>query len=559
MNKKFGLFIILLCLISSIKAQEINLNDHWVFRNIKETKTYPAIVPGTIHGDLLLNKLIPDPYVSTNIDSVQWVEKQDWEYTCTFDFDTSRYGKSRVSICFDGIDTYGSVYLNGKLLGKANNMFRTWRFYISGKLKPKNNKLEVRLYSASRIADSLARVYPYKLPCENTRNFIRKAQYHFGWDFAPRLVTCGIWRDVKLELNYAEVAGDRVMQDVRLVQDPDSTGKSFYFKINGKPVFMKGANWVPADMLLPNVTDDKYRNLLIAAKEAGVNMLRIWGGGVYEKNIFYELCDSLRIYIWQDLMFAGAMYPSDSAFVKNVMQEVCENVSRLRKYNCIVLWSGNNEIDEAWNNWGWQKEYQWSDSISKKIWAGYKDLFENRIPALIKELNTRPYVSSSPKYGWGKSTSLTEGDMHYWGVWWGLEPIQIYNKKIPHFMSEYGMQSMPDMESIKKFSEKKDWDISSKVMLAHQRHPKGFQTLAHYLKDERINFTDFESYILATQELQSRAVKTAAEAHINAKPYCMGTLVWQWNDCWPAISWSIIDYYGNRKKAYETLKGVYSR
>ncbi len=558
MSRNIFVTIYLSFLFSFSNAQEILLHTNWNFRNVKNAVTYPAKIPGTIHSDLLKNKLIPDPYYSTNIDSVQWVEKEDWEYSCSFDFDTKKYSGTPVVISFDGIDTYSEIYLNDTFLGATNNMFRNWKFDITGLLKKKGNLLTVFLFSASRIADGIANAYPIKLPCENSRNFVRKAQYHFGWDFAPRLVTCGIWRDVKLEIGGKVIVPEKNLPPVELIREKDDAGESFYFKVNGKPVFMKGANWVPADMLLTEISDDKYRNLLIAAKVAGVNMLRVWGGGVYEKNIFYELCDSLGIYVWQDLMFAGAMYPVDSGFINNVMAEVSDNVLRLQKYKCIVLWCGNNEIDEAWHNWGWEKQYQWKDGDREKIWSGYQILFERMIPALIKEMDGRPYISSSPKIGWGRFESLRSGDMHYWGVWWGLEPLQVYQLKIPRFMSEYGMQSMPCMESFKYFSEKKDLDTTSPVMKLHQRHPTGYQTLAHYLKEEEINFTDFESYVSATQELQSRAIQTAADSHLKAQPYCMGSLVWQWNDCWPAVSWSVIDFYGNRKKAYDTLKKLYT-
>ncbi|HEX8333523.1 MAG TPA: glycoside hydrolase family 2 protein, partial [Segetibacter sp.] len=320
----------------------------------------------------------------------------------------------------------------------------------------------------------------------------------------------------------------------------------------------KGANWVPADVFLPRITKAKYRQLLIAAKEANFNMLRVWGGGIYEDDYFYDLCDSLNIMVWQDFMFAGAMYPGDTAFIDNVKQEVIDNIRRLRHHKSIVLWCGNNEIDEAWHNWGWQKQFKLTSADSAKLWDDYKNLFHELLPALVKEFDgTRPYISSSPLHGWGRAKSMSEGDSHYWGVWWGLEPIEKYKEKVPRFMSEYGMQAMPDFKTIQQFSVPHDWDTSSAVMKVHQKHPTGYRTLATYLKQNNLQPKTFVDLISATQEVQSKAMETAISAHMNAVPRCMGTMFWQFNDCWPVTSWSVIDYYGRRKKAYYTVQKLY--
>jgi beta-mannosidase len=298
----------------------------------------------------------------------------------------------------------------------------------------------------------------------------------------------------------------------------------------------------------------------VAAKEANINMLRVWGGGIYEDDAFYDLCDSLGIMVWQDFMFAGAMYPGDSAFMESVKQEVIDNIKRLRRHPCIVVWCGNNEIDEAWHNWGWQKQFKIPAQDSIQLWREYTKLFREMLPELVLQYDgTRPYISTSPMHGWGRKQSMTEGDSHYWGVWWGLEPIEKYKEKVPRFMSEYGMQAMPNWETINKFSLPQDWDTSSVVMKVHQKHPTGYRNLAAYLKQNGYKPTTFKAFADATQEVQKKALSTAITAHMDGAPYCMGTLFWQFNDCWPVTSWSVIDYYGNKKKAYYAVKQLYKQ
>jgi len=350
------------------------------------------------------------------------------------------------------------------------------------------------------------------------------------------------------------------IRDVELVQEKDTSGKSFYFKVNGDAVFMKGANWIPADHFLTRVTKNKYRELLIAAKEANMNMIRVWGGGVYEDDAFYDLCDSLGILVWQDFMFACAMYPGDSSFISNVQQEIIDNVKRLRNHPCIALWCGNNEIDEGWKNWGWQKQFSYTGKDSVEIWKNYIKVFHELIPGLLSTMDpTRPYWESSPSIGWGHEESLHSGDSHYWGVWWGMQPFEMYGKKTGRFMSEYGFQGMPTLRTVESFTEAGERKTESAAMKNHQKHPKGFETIGLYMDEWYKKPKDFESYVYISQLLQAEGMKMAIEAHRRAKPYCMGSLYWQLNDCWPAISWSSIDYSGNRKAVYYKVKESFEK
>jgi beta-mannosidase len=288
-------------------------------------------------------------------------------------------------------------------------------------------------------------------------------------------------------------------------------------------------------------------------------MLRVWGGGIYEKDIFYDLCDKNGIMVWQDFMFANAMCPGTTEFLTSVRDEVIQNIVRLRRHASIVLWCGNNEIDEGWFNWGWPEQYGYSAKDSTFIYKTYRTVFNEIIPNSLRKHDTlRPYIPTSPKYSWGKGSSLTEGDLHYWGVWWGKEPFDAYTTHVGRFVSEYGFQGFPDIPTIEKISRPVDRVLGSSVMKAHQKHPVGYETIEEYMKRYYHVPAEFEKYIYVSQLLQAEGMKTAIEAHRRAKPYCMGTLYWQLNDTWPVVSWSTRDYFGAPKASHYYVKKLYS-
>ncbi len=338
------------------------------------------------------------------------------------------------------------------------------------------------------------------------------------------------------------------LRTIEVVNEKDKYGESFYFKLNGIPIFIKGSNYIPQDNFLPRVTTQNYDDLLNMARKSNMNMLRVWGGGIYENDIFYNLCDAKGILVWQDFMFACAMYPGDSAFLNNVTIEASQQVKRLRNHPCLALWCGNNEIDEGWKNWGWQKQYNYSLADSSEIWNNYVSLFNKILPKTIRENDSqRFYWQSSPKYGWGRTQSITDGDSHYWGVWWGMEPFEMYRQKTGRFASEYGFQGFPERSTLDKFSIKEDSYLYSEAMKCHEKHPTGYETIKTYMLREYNEPKDLDDYIYVSQLLQAYGMKTAIEAHRNAKPRCMGTLYWQFNDCWPVVSWSGTDYNHNPK------------
>jgi beta-mannosidase len=354
------------------------------------------------------------------------------------------------------------------------------------------------------------------------------------------------------------------LRNLRIVQEPAKQGTSFYVELNGIPIFSKGANYIPNDVFIPRVTDEQYENLIASAVAANMNMLRVWGGGFYEKDIFYELCDRNGILVWQDFMFACAMYPGDAAFLENVRLEAEENVRRLRNHPSIALWCGNNEIDVAWANfnekrgWGWKQLY--SPAQRKEIWAAYDTVFHKILPAAVETHAPGVfYWPSSPYMGPGQHAAYsgTAGDTHYWGVWHGEEPFSKFRDNLSPFVSEYGFQSFPELNTVKKYTLPEDWDIESEVMAAHQRSGIGNLRIRSYMEQHYKVPGRFEDLLYVGQLLQADAIRQAIEAHRIAMPFCMGSLYWQINDCWPVASWSGMDYYQNWKAMHYAVKKAF--
>lgn len=346
-----------------------------------------------------------------------------------------------------------------------------------------------------------------------------------------------------------------------MVDELDSIGRAFYFKVNGVPMYAKGANYVPEEMIETWINADNTLKLLKMAKDAHFNMLRVWGGGIYPSDDFFNICDSLGILVWQDFMYAGSMYPFDETFLENARIEAEEQVRRLASHPSLALWCGGNEISEGYYNWGWQKSLGWSEEDDQAIKAGYDRLFEGILPWSVEIYDgSRPYWPSSPSKGWGRPESLTEGDVHYWGVWWGEQPYEMYREKVGRFNSEYGYQSYPDYSTLQKIAQGKALSKDAKVIAAHQKHPRGTRQIDDFIKRyfPNVKPKDFEEYVHLSQLSQAYGMEVAIEAHRTAKPYNMGTLYWQLNDAWPVTSWSSIDYYGNPKVFYERLKTLYA-
>lgn len=345
------------------------------------------------------------------------------------------------------------------------------------------------------------------------------------------------------------------LRSVRVVMEDDKDGKSFYFEVNGKPMFAKGSNYIPGDALLPNMTDERYARLFEDVRAANMNMIRVWGGGIYEDDRFYKEADRNGILVWQDFIFACTTYPHDPTFLKRVSAEAEYNMRRLRNHASLAMWCGNNEIYEGMRYWGWKDKY--SPVVWKEMTEGYDVLFRKLLPELVKAHDPgRFYMHGSPyEANWGRPESWKIADSHNWGTWYGQKPFESLDTEIPRFMSEYGFQAFPEMKTIRMFAVPEDYELESPVMNAHQKASIGNflikKTMSLYYKVPE----KFEDLIYAGLVLQGQGMRHGMEAHRRHRPYCMGSLPWQLNDSWPVVSWSSIDYYGNWKAMhYQTRR-----
>lgn len=655
-----------------LKTAVKNLHEGWKFRQARLTNWYPATVPGVVHTDLLQNKIIEDPFFRLNERGLQWIDKEDWVYETCFTLAADMMRKENMELVFEGLDTYADVYLNDECILKADNMFRRWSIPVRQYIREENNILKVYFHSPVKIDVPKWDALPYQYPASNDQSengglfnkkisiFARKAGYHYGWDWGPRLVTSGIWRPVyirawsDLRINdvfieqkevgagraviagHVELDADKDMNGVlvtitdevtgrvlgewqadlkrgtnrvtvdfvlhkpklwwsnglgepflyrfrtdiiaggelldsktervgirslKVVHQPDKDGHTFYIELNGRPVFAKGANYIPSDNFLPRVTPENYKRTILDAAGVNMNMLRVWGGGIYENDVFYDLCDEYGIMIWQDFMFACSMYPAEGALLDNIHQEAVDNVKRLRNHACIALWCGNNECQDAWLGWGWKCEIERQNKeYADKIWAQYRQQYHVTLPGVVREYAPGTfYWPSSPFAFEGEMSGTTDGDRHYWSVWHGKAPISDYDSEKSRFFSEYGFQSFPEFESVKRYApHPEDWDIRSEVMMSHQRggdHANGL--IETYLLNEYKKPRDFRAFLYMNHVLQGDAIKTAIESHRRQMPYNMGTLFWQHNDCWPVASWASRDYYGRWKAQHYYVRKAY--
>ena len=655
-----------------LKTVVKNLHEGWKFRQARLTNWYPATVPGVVHTDLLQNKIIEDPFFRLNERGLQWIDKEDWVYETCFTLAADMMRKENMELVFEGLDTYADVYLNDECILKADNMFRCWSIPVRQYIREENNILKVYFHSPVKIDVPKWDALPYQYPASNDQSengglfnkkisiFARKAGYHYGWGWGPRLVTSGIWRPVyirawsDLRINdvfieqkevgagraviagHVELDADKDMNGVlvtitdeatgrvlgewqadlkrgtnrvtvdfvlhkpklwwsnglgepflyrfrtdiiaggelldsktervgirslKVVHQPDKDGHTFYIELNGRPVFAKGANYIPSDNFLPRVTPENYKRTILDAAGVNMNMLRVWGGGIYENDVFYDLCDEHGIMIWQDFMFACSMYPAEGALLDNIHQEAVDNVKRLRNHACIALWCGNNECQDAWLGWGWKCEIERQNKeYADKIWAQYRQQYHVTLPGVVKEYAPGTFYWPSSPFAFEREMSgTTDGDRHYWSVWHGKAPISDYDSEKSRFFSEYGFQSFPEFESVKRYAPyPEDWDIRSEVMMSHQRggdHANGL--IETYLLNEYKKPRDFRAFLYMNHVLQGDAIKTAIESHRRQMPYNMGTLFWQHNDCWPVASWASRDYYGRWKAQHYYVRKAY--
>ena len=325
-------------------------------------------------------------------------------------------------------------------------------------------------------------------------------------------------------------------------KDPDGKGETFCHIVNGVKIFAMGADYIPEDNLLARRSPERTRRLLEDARLANMNTIRVWGGGCYPDDWFYDTCDELGLLVWQDFMFACAVYDLTEEFDKNIRAEVRDNVRRLRHHPSLALWCGNNEMEDFVRQGNWVTE--------KKQAADYIKMYEYIIPEVLKQEDPDTfYWPSSPSSGgsFDEPNSPDRGDVHYWDVWHGLKPFTAYRKFLFRYVSEFGFQSFPCMATIRSFTEPEDRNPFSYVMEKHQRNASANGRIAEYLSQTYLYPTSFEAFVYASQLLQAQAMQYGVEHWRRNRGHCMGTVIWQLNDCWPVVSWSSIDYYGRWK------------
>ncbi|KAF2098291.1 beta-mannosidase [Rhizodiscina lignyota] len=630
--------------------EKIPLEIFW-WREKGSSKKRETRVPTNIHLDLLAAGEIPDPFHGMNERDVQWVHDKEWVYGCSFKLPKAKQGE-RIDLVFDGLDTFADVALNSNHILSADNMFIPYRVDIT-KLVKDENALEITFRSAYEISEDIRRRRG-NIVCWNGhygRPYVRKAQYHFGWDWGPSLVTCGPWKpiyierymdkieDVRIEIDishdlsrakvdvHVSPANDREstfihvqmknfknqiveatniealywsfeinrpelwfplhagaqplystvvqllqkdgtvldtatksfgIRKIELVRDHDDIGSTFYFRVNNVPIFAGGTNWIPGDSFLPRITPDRYRRWIQMAAKGNQNIIRIWGGGIYEDDAFYDECDRQGVLVWQDFCFACAQYPADPEFRKSVEKEATAAIQRLRHHPCLALLAGNNEdyqvANEALKHDMKMPPEQW---LNSEFPARY--IYERLLPSLVQQ--HAPWINywpGSPFGGVDNNSDRTIGDVHIWNVSSGmLVPYQRYPDLTARFVSEFGMLSCPHHKTVTEnfFGKSKDRHPQSESFEFHCKASSYEKRMFTCMGEQfRLSF-DLKEYVYLTQLLQSEAMSFAFRGWRRAFSgrRCGGAIAWQLNDCWPASSWALVDYYERPKPAYYTI------
>ncbi|GAC1645832.1 MAG: glycoside hydrolase family 2 TIM barrel-domain containing protein [Ktedonobacteraceae bacterium] len=631
-------------------------------------------VPGDVHQALLAAGRITDPFYDQNEKECAWIEEREWWYRVQFALTQAPLAHDeRMLLVFHGLDTFVTIWLNGKELGKSSNMFREAVFAVSHALYHDHPNTLALCFD--RPLDHMQKFETWGPNPE--RVTMRKAQFGYGWDWGPRLPTIGIWRSVELlrqrkvaitgvhfstldidvshekalasvEVTIEQFAnrhpldaviellskneqniqhtvvtqrlslsgsdtslsataylqiehptlwwthdlgrpdvyvlrvtlhqGDNQLahhqqtvgiRTLTLDQSPDTEERGtrfFRFVLNGVPIFVRGANWIPAHSFVGAIAEQRYVMLLTAARDANMNMLRVWGGGIYEYDSFYKLCNSLGLLIWQDFMFACAMYPEHiPSFVQEVEEEARYQVQRLRNHPCLALWCGNNENQWIHDRAYWDRpDYPVPGSL----------FYHSILPKLVQELDgVIPYWPGSP-YGGNDYNGADDGDVHNWQAWHGNIPRRFgepalvdqtpagvsfthYAEDMGRFISEFGMHASPVYETLRRNIPADQLYFHSPSMDHHNKdNPKN--------KGDNLMLTvtglpqDLTEYIDYSMIAQAEGLKFALEHYRRRKPHCSGTLIWQLNDCWPVLSWSLLDYYGFGKAGYFYVKRAYA-
>ena len=631
--------------------QKISLNGNWKVKNVLTGAEYPATVPGDIHNDLVKANVIPDPYYSDNANKCGWVTEQDWLYETTFTV-TKEMLQSKLKLVFAGIDTYSEILVNGKKIADTDNMFLRYDFVVNDYVKEGENTLAVNLISIKEAAKQ----FPEEgyFGCFNVqRIFMRKAQCHFSWDWAPNFPAMGIWQDVELDvLDGGEIKsvtvhpyldgrasffvhlsedfdneniGDKSIKikvfdsdvtvektfavdgyknacnivveapklwwpvsmgepnlynfEVTLVENSKETYKksgrfgfrtveleqspieenkfACKFKINGKEIFLKGANWIPLDIMTGCITKEKYEAAINKAMDANFNCLRVWGGGIYEKDVFFDICDEKGILVWQDIQLACADIPDDyPGFADRMIEEVEYQITRIQYHPSFFVSTGGNEKTGAFG-----KQKSRGDRLVYYTLRG-----------LCQHLDgTRPYMPSSPYSFTDGGNSLNSGDSHVNSYQTARaegkmgEFREILMNLDASMASEIAVQGASRLEGLKKYiPEDKLWPVNDIYDLHFTRNPydgTGTTFVEQQIEAAGILFGEADNvndFVKKSMALHSEFVKADSEFHRARMARCGGAMFWMFSDIWPSGTWAIVDYYLIPKAAYYSAKRSYA-
>lgn len=624
--------------------QSTLLHSNWRFRQLDTAAGYPQIqiadlpwlpaeVPGAIHLDLWRNGVIGDPFFRLNEAGLGWVDKARWAYETTFSWAPTE-GLPQQILKFHGLDTVATVTLNGMRIGSGNNMFMCHEFNVTNALVVGQNSLVIHFESAVREGERLRREYfeaeglAWSTGHFDERAFVRKAQFMSGWDWGPRLVSCGIWAPVEL-LEFAgrikqvsflqeplgdgrfavwaegtvegegvasatiagqtvpwghrvEVSGDlwwpagegpqnriectahlstghnvtnRIgLRTIRLLRERDEAGRCFEFEVNGRRLWARGANWIPDDSFPCRINASSVKERVRTCAELGMNMLRVWGGGLYESEAFYDACDEAGILVWQDFPYACSFYPDSDAFREEAKAEAESQVLRVRDRACLALLCGNNENEAMWVE-GWAKE------SSPPRYYG-EAIFDEDLRAVSSLLAPdTPYIRSSPmavQHEEGEEGHIGRwGDSHYWDVWHGRGDWVHYQDSHTRFSSEYGFASSCGLSAWSQVLLPEDNEPHGFVVRGHDKTNKGHETFHGYVELHYPPSKTLEDWTYFSQLNQRDALRCAIE-HYRRSSTCRGSLIWQMNDCWPVQSWALEDYARHLKVAGHEMRRLYA-
>lgn len=620
--------------------------------------------PTTVHVELLRLKKIPDPFIGLHDWDVQWIGESEWAFKSHFDMTEDELEFPNVDLVFDGLDTFASIYVNGCRVLQTTNQFVSYRAPAKTQLKVGNNELILHFESAFLKGRDIEKEHG-KLSLWNgdsSRLHVRKAQYNYGWDWGPVLMTVGPWKQIvlhtyhhrisdvdirsqvsqslavkltaeltfserelgfasfilkapdgsveasvnkistdtgrckvtfewapgKLDLWYPVGYGTQPMYAVeveltsesgqvldtkslkiafrraRVVQEKilDQEGLTFLFEINNVRIFCGGSNWIPADSFLTTVSPERYRAWLQLMVDGNQNMVRVWGGGIYEHDAFYDICDELGLLVWQDFMFGCGQYPAYDSFLESVRLEAEQNVKRLRHHPSVVIFAGNNEDYQLAESLDLELDYSDETSDFRKTNFPARHIYERVLPEIVQTHCDVYYHRASPYSGQGKpTTDKTLGDLHQWNVWHGSqEPWHNWDMLAGRFVSEFGMQGFPNIRTVEFWlgGNNSERFPQSRINNNHNKADGFERRLELYLIENFKHSFDMESYVYYTQVMQAEALASAYRLWRRnwrgyGREYVAGALVWQINDCWPVTSWAIVDYFLRPKPAYFTI------